>query len=283
MEGGAPIATLRLQEYMESCVPERNVPNPLKAGPWGTENDTISALAFSEDGRWLAAATDVGGVELWSVRERRSVSASRSMNLGRIRELAVRSDGRAVLACNDNGAPLVWTPRSACPTMPFTGVDASFSPDGRFVMAVQVGGGVDVWDASALTSAAATLRLPAGYKLFRAGPRLEVVAVGDGDGRVVLFDSRGARMAEWLSPDGEVIGLAVSPDGNAVAAMMQRWGEAGAVVRVWRRTGNLEWRPHTVLNGRGVIINAMAVRGDGRLVVGVGDEALIWDVRGNTP
>jgi hypothetical protein len=116
------------------------------------------------------------------------------------------------------------------------------------------------WRAGGACSAAA----------FAAGAKR--LAVGDGKGRVRLFEAGGRPLGELVGPESPVESLAWSPD-RALVAVGSRDGN----VRLWRRDGELLHRFPTFATG----VAQVLFRPDGRwLLAGErGAPGRAWDVR----
>ena len=149
---------------------------PNKAGyghPYG--------VAFSPNGRLVAAATDIGFVVLWDVERRRLLEHVRVANTHQI-----------------------------C---------ISFAPDGKSLVTGEDEGAVRLWSASPLREIAILGRHAARVKSVAFAPDGRTVASAGDDKMIALWDVRGrtlrARIGTHVSP---VYAIAFSPDGRRLAS-----------------------------------------------------------------
>jgi len=78
--------------------------NPVLHGNAGA----VTALAFSTDGKTLAAGSFDGPIKLWCVSARQEVGSLKG-HLSRIRELAFSPDGRQLASSSYDGTVRLWT------------------------------------------------------------------------------------------------------------------------------------------------------------------------------
>ena len=231
--------------------------------------DGVGSVAFSPDGRLLAAGDRAGRILLWDV--------------GREEVIATLKEE-------------------------FADIAVAFSPDGRLVATGTSplgqsawGGRVRLWDV-ATRKAVATLELasigdvssvsfsPDGTTLAAGLVRLE----GNDSGRVLLLDGATLEEIAILGWEGwDVTSLAFSPDGATLAAGLERWDDSGGSGRVLLLDGaTLEeiatpgWEGHMV---RSLAFSPDATTlavGDGMTLVGDGTwwwnsgdgTVRLWDV-----
>jgi WD40 repeat protein len=159
---------------------------------------TVTAVAFSRDGRQLLAAGKDGGVYLW--------------------DASGKSPPR-LLGSHPSGAMAV-----------------AWSPDGRRAASVGLDQAVRVWDVAAGTEVHALLGHYGHVYSVAFSPDGKWLASGSGEwlenidpdhpGRpeVRLWDARAGRLVRsWPAGDRDVVGLAFSPDGRTLAAACGAW------------------------------------------------------------
>ena len=109
-----------------------------------------SALAFSSDGRTLAAAT-TSGVQFWNVRDQRVGRTLRS-NAFVLNGLGLSDDGRVLATIGDDAAVRIWHPRARRPVQrllngdPGGSTEVAVTPDGRTLATGGSDGAVRLWD-----------------------------------------------------------------------------------------------------------------------------------------
>lgn len=109
----------------------------------------ITAVAFSADGRWLAAAESSGGVALWRLEHWEQVHRTRLADAGAINALAFSPDGRSVAIAARSLE--VWSTvhwrlvRRIGPAGAVYGA-ARFSPDGQTLATVNAAEKIELWN-----------------------------------------------------------------------------------------------------------------------------------------
>lgn len=123
-----------------------------------TQRKGVAALAFSPDGRYLAAGFN-GLIQVWDVQARelvRSISGFERV----ITALAFDPGGKALAAATPDGLVWVWSVATGRPTqlieLGSRGVRSiRFSPDGQRLATVPNAGPVALWDVAPVAEAAA--------------------------------------------------------------------------------------------------------------------------------
>lgn len=206
-------------------------PDPVRVfGPGGDGHDApVAALARSPDGRLLASAGWDRTVRIWALDEAkpRAVLEGHEDN---VTGVAFVDDGRGLASVGQDGALRIW---------PLGDTGVGTPAVSRFP--------------TPLTSVAA----------LRGG----ALAIGTGDGRVILTGANGARESEIEAQPTPVIALAVSPDGSTIAAA----GLRGAVVLVDRETRRISRR----VDGPGLPVWSVAFTPDGRSLLTGGADRLV--------
>ncbi len=233
----------------------------LADGPTSLRAEPTSSVAFSGDGRTLAAGYD-GGAVLWDTTEGERLAK---------KSIAVKAD---------------------------TAMSVAFSSDGK-KLTVYSGGKVEVWDAAGGESLAsgqfhvkegtvARIAFSPGGETAAAG--YYASAEGGYSGGVVLWDVDGQkRLAEKPLAVGEshVTSVAFSPDGKRIGAGFgaSRSKEGGGVVLWDRATGRrLGKEPLALTKG---YVNSVAFSRDGEIVAagseGGGYRVVLWDLASGDP
>ncbi len=155
---------------------------------------TTSSLAFSPDGRFLAAGTDVGQLYLckvdWQVEE--GTLLSNSAGKGRIASIAWSNDGRLLAMAGEEGVELRSTSDlGLVSTLPISGTTSvAFSPDGRLLAVGFASGALRLYQVGDGTLLR-VLEGPADSVTSLAfSPDGKLLAVGVNDGTVWVWGAR---------------------------------------------------------------------------------------------
>ncbi|MEP6811547.1 MAG: hypothetical protein ABI990_01015 [Actinomycetota bacterium] len=274
--------------------------------------DVVTGATFSPNGRFVITASNDGTARIWDpglMNQLRLVGRAS----GSIVDAGFAgSDGRAFAGAR-GGVVRLWRIGSAKPILslraPGPLADSAASRNGGFLAAITESGVVQVWDAHGRS--VLSLRLPArgrrvvfapnGPDLLVASGRVlrlvdvrgrktlrtvrlrsrvtdaliargGVVVAGTSTGRVVVWTGGGAHVFEGGTQP--VAGVALSPDGNLVAAASR-----DGVARIWsRRSSRLQ---HALERAR-TPLTSVAFSHDGRFLVtaAIGGDARLWTVAG---
>ncbi|SEG93436.1 WD40 repeat [Nonomuraea solani] len=212
------------------------------SGVWGVEVvDGLEAvpgaaagpLVFSPDGSLLALPGQ-GEVRVWNVAERRLAGAYPLKDPGH--GLSFSADGRALRYLSGTGS-VVSLDVSGLPVPSEEGHTAAFSGNGR-VVAKEVGDAIEITDTverKQLGRIAA-----AGDLAFDAAGRLLAVA-GD---PVTVWEVAGGRQIAAIEPGGDVLAVALSPDGRTLATArgktLETWDvQEGRRIKAYEGAGDL--------------------------------------------
>ncbi len=208
---------------------------PQLASLLGGYQDEVRAVAFSPDGRLLAAGDASGGVYL---REFQSADTALQSQVRRltghtegISSLAFSPDGRLLASAGFDDAVYLWDVASGEQAgAPLTGHSdnvwaLAFSPDGETLVTGGADGEIMLWDLGAGMVSSGQQRAPSltdGLGLVSSlaySPDGAVLAAGSSDGRVTLWDMRSLEPLgrPLAGHDRLVRALAFSPDGWVLA------------------------------------------------------------------
>ena len=180
---------------------------------------TVSALAFSPDGQWLASGGHDGVINLWQVEDRKCVARLRG-HTEMIKSLSWRPDGKWIASCASDHTICIW---DAC-YRDYEDEDYQYDPrDGH---------------TGRITS-------------IRFSPNSQKLVSGSEDGTVRIWDPYSAQcIMVLLGHELQVNQVAWSDDGRWIASA----GE-DATVRLWSATtGECVWTMHRHRNS----VNALA-------------------------
>ncbi len=227
-----------------------------------SSEDDVKSVAFSPDGKTLAAGCNLGGVVLWDTSRRlRLPDQPLAVAEGHVESVSFSPDGKILAAGyavgafgGEGGGVVLWDPtrRSRLLDQPMAVkegqvLSVAFSPDGKTLAAAYLGakgGGVVLWDAARRS------RLPDQPMAVEEGevwsvafsPDSKTLAAGCGFAGAVLWDiTQRSRLPNQplRVPEGYVKGVGFSPDGKSLAAgysrvtRQQRSGGEGGGVALW--------------------------------------------------
>jgi WD40 repeat protein len=208
-----------------------------KIEPVGKPRNPIGAVAFSPDGRWIAAAR-YGSVEILSASDRALVQTLAGLS-GSVNDVGFSTDGTLLFAAAGEAGlfgeltlwnTADWTRRKTLRGHRDALLAAELSPDGKLVATASYDQTIRLWDAST----GKELRLLKGHN----GPVFDVafdpsgrlLASASGDRTVKLWDvASGERLDTFSQPTKDQYAVAFSPDGQQVIA-----GGVDSRIRVWR-------------------------------------------------
>lgn len=204
----------------------------------------VKSLAFSHDGRFLAAVGSSPSIVVWNLRRRKVVRVLRKPGFGAAGErssaVAFAPNDRLVASATDDGLQAFsWRtrrflgPQTASPTEP---TDLAFSANGRLVAgAGPTDGELVVWhlqrpaDEDEYTYN--TIGTP--FDSLEFAPQGTTIAVGDGLGNVNFFNAAtGHRLRLQLTgQNGAVLSLSFDPSGQRLMTT-----STDGKIRLWNLT-----------------------------------------------
>jgi WD40 repeat protein len=238
-------------------------------------------LAFSQDGRWLAALGHDGTVTVAdTVSGRETVLGSTHEGNARpsnATALVVAADGRTVWVANaprdGDVLALGGPPRRVWHADVFPVWSIAVSPDGRRLASGHFRGQVRLWDALSPGTSQADWRGHAGRVTALAfTPDGQTLATGGSDAAIATWDVATARQKRPFKGHlGAIRGLVFSDDGAALAS-----ADARGVARLWDLSGPSASRRLTEIPASQHFW--LAYSRDGRwLATAGGMEAMVWD------
>jgi WD40 repeat protein len=253
--------------------------------PVGKPRNPIAAVAFSPDGRWIAAAR-YGSVEILAASDRTLVKTLSGL-AGNVNDVGFSADGTLLFAAAGEAGLFGeltlwnssdWTRRKTLRGHRDALLGAELSPDGKIVATGSYDQTIRLWDAVT----GKELRLLKGHN----GPVFDVafdpsgrlLASASGDRTVKLWDvASGERLDTFSQPTKEQYAVAFSPDGQHVIA-----GGVDSRIRVWRISPTAKEGTNDLVESLfahdGPIVR-LAVSRDGRWIASSSEDRTIkiWD------
>jgi WD40 repeat protein/class 3 adenylate cyclase len=191
----------------------------------------ITSVAFSADGRLLAAACDDGSVMLWDVRTRR-VWETLPGYTDWGHSLAFSPDGKFLATLPRTGVKL-WdvARRQELATLSSSAGfgNLAFSPDGKILATNSwAHSALTLWDMATKRAETHRRSLSGSSSGLAFSPDGTTLATAQDDGTLILWDVTTARVVTKLHGAG-CSTVAFSPDGNTLAAPAE-----GGAIRLWR-------------------------------------------------
>ncbi len=231
----------------------------------------VNAVAFLKDGRIATAGMD-RRIALWRPGEQ-TPGTVLTGHAGPIVSLAVSRDGQWLASSSWDRTVRVW-PLAGGPPRVLKGHrdnanGVAFTPDGRALVSVGYDLTLRIWRLPA-GAPMAVRTLPTPLNAVAVAPDGEIIA-GGANGKVYFLSPDGRRLGEVEAQSTSIISLALSPDGNYVAAA----GIRGSVGIVDRKRRTLL----RTLVGPGLPVWSVAFMPDNRTLLTGGADRMIrrWD------
>ncbi len=263
--------------------------------PLPGHTDSVVAVAFSPDGRWLATASEDSSARLWDVSAADPTAAPivLSGHADGVTAVAFSPDGRWLATGSRDSSTRLWDVSAADPAAAPIVLQGhadivwavAFSPDGHWLVTGSEDSSARLWDLSAADPAAAPIVLP--------GHAYSVSDVAfSPDGHWLATASDTARLWDVSAADpaatpivlyghaASIIAVAFSPDGHWLAT-----GSVDNTARLWDVSAADPAATPIVLPGHASFVSAVAFSPDGqRLATGSNDNtARLWDVSAADP
>ena len=202
-----------------------------------THDDSVTAVAFSPDGRYVVSESGDGTARVWEAASGREVA--RLPHDDRVTAVAFSPDGRYVVSGSEDNTARVWEAASGREIARLTHDDwvvtaVAFSPDGRFVVSGSIDGTARVWEAASGREVA-RLTHDEYVTAVAFSPDGRYVVSGSNDGTARVWEAASGREVARLTHDDWVRAVAFSPDGRYVVS-----GSMDNTARVWEAASGRE-------------------------------------------
>ncbi len=281
-----------------------------------TGEGPVDVLAFSPDGRTLAASGNDGTVTLWDADTGDQLRTLAGHD-GWVVSVAFSPDGHTLATSGNDGTVTLWNPDTGDPLRTLTGhdgwvVSVAFSPDGHTLATSGNDGTVTLWNPdtgdplrtlTAGGSGSTVTFSPDGDTLATGGDDgtirlwnpdtgdpLRTLTVGSSgdtvtfspDGQTLATSSNGGKVRMWDMDTGEQLRTLPSKDGVVYSVAFDPDGDTLATgsddgtIRLWNADTAEE---HRALPGHDTTVNAVAFSPDGHLLATGSDDGTIrlWD------
>jgi WD40 repeat protein len=242
---------------------------------------SLNAVAFSPDGKLLAAVDRAGYVGLWNPATQQAVGPPFLASSSGVYWVAFSPDGKLLATADIDGTVRLWNPatrRAVGAPLPVVTngsvYGVAFSPDGTLLATADTAGYVRLWDPATQQAVGAPVLTAAtgGLNGVTFSPDGKLLATAGGDGNVRLWNLATRRTPGAPLPpvtDG-VNGVAFSPGGKLLAA-----AGGDGTVRLWDPASR---QPVGVLPaeaGSGSRVNGVAFSSDGKLLASANGDTTI--------
>src|SRR5215472_11759920 len=256
--------------------------------PGNPASNGVDAVAFSPDGKLLAAGNGNGYVQLWDPATGQAIGAPLPADpQDGVGSVAFSPDGKLLATAGGDGYVQLWDPvtRQAAgaplPADPQDGVGSvAFSPDGKLLATAGGDGYVRLWDPVTRQAAGAPLHaagVGGAVNAVAFSPNGKLLASGGDDGTVRLWNPATHRQIgrPLTGYAGEITSVAFSPDGKLLAS----GGGGDGTVRLWNPvTRQPVGSPIRAVTSPGHGVGSVAFSPDGKLLASGGDGRVrLWN------
>ena len=237
----------------------------------------VNAVVLFRDGRAATGGEDAR-IAIWSPGERMPRTVLEG-HQAPVAALAVSGDGRFLASASWDHTARLW-PIGGGPSRVLAGHSqnvngVAFTPDGRTVVTAGYDATLRIWPLAG-DDAPAIVTLPTPLNAVAIAPDGDIVTAG-ADGKVYVLSATGERRGDIAAGDAPVVAIALSGDGNRIAAA----GIRGLVTILDRAAP----RGERTLTGPGPPVWSVAFLPDNRTLLTGGADRMIrrWDTTTGEP
>jgi eukaryotic-like serine/threonine-protein kinase len=239
---------------------------------------------FSPDAKFVATATGLGGLRLWSVESEKMVfKLVGDHDFAAIETLAFSQDGRHLISGGDDHTARLWNIATGEPVgapLAHRSVvwHAEFSPDGKLLLTTCEDGAARLWDVQTMQLVGEPLRHQSGVTFGQFSPDGQSVVTASSDNTARVWDVRTQTpLCQPLRHIERVIQAGFSADGLRLVT-----ASYDGVAQVW------ELRPHLepsvqIQYDHNVAPIVLSSDGAAILTAGRNNTLRLWDVRTGQP
>jgi WD40 repeat protein len=183
---------------------------------------SVTAVAFSPDGRMLASGSDDTKLMLWDITARKQIDTLPGHE-NPVTSVAFSRDGKMLASGSYDKSVILWEVASRQKISLTEHKDAvtslAFCPDGRILASGSLDSTIILWDVGTRQKLAPLLGHESGVSTVAFSPDGKILASGSYDNSVILWDVTNRRQIAKLSGQkGAIKGLAFCPDGKKLAS-----------------------------------------------------------------
>ena len=182
----------------------------------------VFSVAFSPDGRTLAAGGEHGSLRLWDPTSGQLLRTLQTQS-DDVSSVAFSPDGRTLASGKEDNTIDLWDTASGKLLLTLQGhkdqvESVAFSPDGRTLASGSRDKTIMLWDVAS-GKLLRTLFRNAVIRSIAFSPDGHTLASGGDDSYIQLFDvTKGEVVRQWRAWESEVMSVAFSPDGRSLAS-----------------------------------------------------------------